>query len=219
MSLSPRPLLQVAIDVLSTRRALEIVDLIYPYVDIVEIGTPLIIEEGLSALEKIKSRFPDKKYLADLKIMDAGDIEATSAFKRGADIVTVLAAADDLTVRGALDAAQRFGAQVMADLINVADELGRAKELSSMHVPLMCLHTAYDLRDAGKDALVSLQTVRRAVSCRLAIAGGLTLKSIADAVLKGADILVVGGGIINHADPRGTAREIMEKLTGSIGAS
>jgi 3-hexulose-6-phosphate synthase len=219
MNLSSRPLLQVAVDVLNTRKALEIVGQIHPYVDIVEIGTPLIIEDGLSALEAVKSRFPDKKYLADLKIMDAGDIEATSAFKRGADIVTVLAAADDLTIRGALNAAERYGAQVMADLINVPDQSGRAKELNAMNVPLICLHTAYDLRDIGKDPLFSLEAIRRVVSCRLAIAGGLTLDSVAAVVSKGADILVVGGGIVNQADPREVARKLMAKLTGETGQS
>lgn len=88
MNSKSRPLLQVAVDVLSTLQALKIVGQIYPHLDIIEIGTPLIIGEGLSALETIKAKFPDKKYVADLKIMDAGMIEATSAFKRGADIVT-----------------------------------------------------------------------------------------------------------------------------------
>ena len=38
--------------------------------------------------------------------MDAGKIEAAIAFERGADFVTVLAAADDLTIRGAMEAAE-----------------------------------------------------------------------------------------------------------------
>ena len=78
-------------------------------------------------METIKTRFPDKKCLADLKIMDAGKIEATSAFQRGADIVTVLGCADDQTVRGALEAAEAHGGLLMADLINVRDPVGRAR--------------------------------------------------------------------------------------------
>jgi 3-hexulose-6-phosphate synthase len=212
MNIKPRPLLQVAIDALSTQQALDTLGQIHPYVDIVEIGTPLIIEEGLTALETLKARFPDKKYLADLKIMDAGKLEAMSAFKRGADIVTVLAAADDLTIRGALEAAEGYGGLIMADLINVHDLATRAMELCALKLPIICLHTASDRRGPGKDMLHSLEIVRPVVSCQLAIAGGLTSDIIGQALLKGADILVVGSGITNQRDPREVAFTIMKKL-------
>jgi len=212
-----RPLLQVAIDALSLPEALEIVGQVYPHLDIIEIGTPLIIEEGLGALETIKAKFPHKRYLADLKIMDAGNIEATSAFKRGANIVTVLAAADDRTIRGALEAAETHGGQVMADLINVCSPMTRAKELHDMGVPIICLHTAFDRRHAGEDIFCGLQTIRPVVRCQLAIAGGLTLHTVGQALSGGADILVVGGGITHQPDPREAAFAIMKKLEERIG--
>jgi len=212
MNFKSRPLLQVALDVLSTQQALEIAGQIYPHVDIIEIGTPLIIVEGLRALETIKNKFPDKKYLADLKIMDAGKIEAASAFKRGADIVTVLAATDDLTIRGSLDAAEGCGGQLMADLINVRDPVARAIELCAMKVPIICFHTAFDRRGSSEDMLYHLEMVRPVVSCQLAIAGGLTSDTVGQALSKGADILVVGSGITDQHDPREVACTIMKEL-------
>lgn len=214
MKVSSRPLLQVAIDVLNTPQALKIVGQIHPHLDIVEIGTPLIIEEGLSALETIKSKFPDKKYLADLKIMDAGKLEASSAFRRGADIVTVLAAADDQTIGGALEAANSHGGQVMADLINVPDLDRRAVELAALGVPILCLHTASDRRDLGEDSLRCLDLVRPLVNCQLAIAGGLTAETVATALQKGTNIMVIGSSITNQPDPGRVACAIMEKLRG-----
>ena len=219
MNLKSRPLLQVAIDALSLEQAMDILGKIYPHVDIIEIGTPLIIAEGLSALETIKATFPGKTYLADLKIMDAGKIEATIAFKRGADIVTVLAAADDLTVRGALEAAEAHGGQLMADLINVRDPMARAVELCGMRVPIICLHTAFDRRGLGKDSLHSLEVIRPVVGCQVAIAGGLTSETVGRALAKGADILVVGSGIADQPDPGEAARAIMKQLEGWIGRS
>ncbi|MGO8787220.1 MAG: 3-hexulose-6-phosphate synthase [Terriglobia bacterium] len=219
MNRKSRALLQVAIDALSLQQALDIVGKIYPHVDIVEIGTPLIIAEGLNALETIKAKFPNKKYLADLKIMDAGRIEAAIAFKRGADIVTVLAAADDLTVRGALEAAEAHGGQLMADLINVRDPMARAVELCSMQVPIICLHTAFDRRGLGKDSLHSLEAIRPVVGCQLAIAGGLTSDTVGHALAKGADIIVVGGGIADQPDPGQAARAIVKQLDEWIGRS
>ena len=100
---------------------------LYPHFDLLEIGTPLIIEEGLGALQKLKAQFPDKLFLADLKIMDAGHLEARSGSLRGADVVTVLGAADDSTIRGAIDAAQECNGYLMADLIGLPDPAKRAQ--------------------------------------------------------------------------------------------
>ena len=47
--------LQVAMDVLTTEAALELAAQVAPYVDILELGTPLIKSEGLRAITAIKA--------------------------------------------------------------------------------------------------------------------------------------------------------------------
>ena len=206
------PLLQLAVDTLSLDDAMRLVERVYPHFDILEVGTPLIIEEGLAPVEQLKRRFGDKQCLADLKIMDAGRLEASSGFRRGADIVTVLGAADDETIRGALEAAAEAGGRLMADLINVADPVHRARELVDLGVHILCLHTAYDLRDRGIDPLGELHGVRPVVSCPLAIAGGIALSQAREAVARGADIVIVGGGISNQPDPAAAAAAILASI-------
>lgn len=210
-----RPRLQLAVDALSTGEALDILAKVHPHMDIVEVGTPLILEEGLAVLEKLKTKYPDKAYLADLKIMDAGKIEANSAFEHGANIVTVLSVADDSTIQGALDAAKKHGGQVMADLINAADPAARARELEQMGVPILCVHTGYDRQQSGANPFAELQAVRAAVRGRVAVAGGLKLATVGQAVQAGADILVIGGGIITQPDPRAIAAQIVKILEGT----
>lgn len=51
--------------------------------------------------------------LADTKIVDGGKLECEDACKAGADIVTVLAVADNATVRGVVDTAHRYGRRAM----------------------------------------------------------------------------------------------------------
>jgi 3-hexulose-6-phosphate synthase len=191
--------------------ALALIAAVHPHHDIVEIGTPLLIEEGLRAVEAVKARWPDTPCLADLKIMDAGHLEAGSAFRRGADIVTVLGLADDETVRGALVAAATHGGQVMADLIQVPDPARRAAELEALGVPIVCLHTAHDVQ-GDADPLAHLRATRAAVSCRIAIAGGLGLEDVEATVRRGADVLVFGGAIARHPDPGGLAAAIAAAL-------
>lgn len=206
-----RPQLQLAIDVLQTQQALDAVADTHEHVDIVEIGTPLIIEDGLAPVEAIHQRWPALRVLADVKIMDAGYYEASSAFRRGAAIATVLAVADDATLRGALQAAAEHGGVVMADLINCPDPARRARELAQLGVTMLCVHTAFDTK---ANPLAKLQAVRRAVDLTLAVAGGVKLEMV-DALLgAGADLLVVGGAIMNSPDRRQAAAAFAAKLRG-----
>ncbi|HSW48649.1 MAG TPA: orotidine 5'-phosphate decarboxylase / HUMPS family protein [Bryobacteraceae bacterium] len=157
MSLTGAVLLPLALDVPNAARALEIAEAVHPQSDIAEIDTPLVIEEGLKPLETLKRRFPDKQFLADLKIMDAVFLEAGNGFSRGADNVTVLAAADDRTVAQALEAASRHGGRIMVDLINQADPVARARRLQDLGVQMICTHMAYDRQGAGIDPLRALK--------------------------------------------------------------
>lgn len=202
--------LQLAIDSASTMDALKIADEVYPNFDIAEVGTPLLIEEGLHALETLKKKYPGKTYLADVKITDAGYIEASSAFKRGGDIVTVLGVSDDVTISAVVKAAGQYHGRVMADMLHVKDQPERARQLEALGIDIICLHTAWDLKDTGIDPLRALVGVRRSVRCEIAVAGGLTMENVGDAVEKGADILVVGAGITKADNPKETAAQIME---------
>src|SRR5690606_576490 len=119
--------LQVAIDLLTTEAALELAAKVAPYVDIIELGTPLIKAEGLKVVTAMKSAHPDKLVLADMKSADTGALEAGIAFDAGADLVTVMGAVDDATIKGAVEAAQKAGKQVVVDTIGVKNRVERAR--------------------------------------------------------------------------------------------
>ena len=124
--------LQVAMDLLTVEDALELAGKVAEYVDIIELGTPLIKAAGLSAVTAVKAAHPDKIVFADMKTMDAGELEADIAFKAGADLVTVLGAADDSTIAGAVKAAKAHNKGIVVDLIGVADKVTRAKEVRAL---------------------------------------------------------------------------------------
>jgi 3-hexulose-6-phosphate synthase len=183
-----------------------------PYVDIAEIGTPLIYQEGIGAARRLRSEFPDIALLADLKIMDAGEEEAAIAFEAGCDLVTVLGVTHDTTIRGALSAAQRFGKQIMIDLIAVPDLNARVPALLAMGCHYLCVHTAHDVQHS-QTPLAHLQQIRRQwPDAPLAVAGGIKLDNI-DAVLAlDPEIVVVGSAITRAADPAQAARTLRERM-------
>src|ERR1700738_4939453 len=67
--------LQVAIDLLTTEDALALAAKVAPYVDIIELGTPLIKNMGSGVITAMKKAHPDKLVFADLKTADAGELE------------------------------------------------------------------------------------------------------------------------------------------------
>ena len=62
--------LQLALDLVDIPGAIEVVKEVQDHIDVVEIGTPVVINEGLKAVKEVKASFPNLNVLADLKIMD-----------------------------------------------------------------------------------------------------------------------------------------------------
>ncbi|WP_426301349.1 3-hexulose-6-phosphate synthase [Arthrobacter sp. R-11] len=200
--------LQVAIDVLSTEAALELAGKVAEYVDIIELGTPLVKSEGLSAITAVKEAHPDKIVFADLKTMDAGELEADIAFKAGADLVTVLGAADDSTIAGAVKAAKAHNKGVVVDLIGIEDKVARAKEVRALGAKFVEMHAGLDEQaKPGYDLNVLLNAGEEA-RVPFSVAGGVNLSTIAAVQRSGADVAVAGGAIYGADDPAVAAKEL-----------
>jgi len=205
--------LQLALDVVTVEEAGDLLADLSDLLDIVEIGTPLIVREGVRAIVEVKRAYPEITVLADLKIMDAGAYEARIAFEAGADIVTVLGVSHDDTIRGTVDQARSCGKQVMADLIAAPDTVRRAGEIDALGVDYICVHTAVDVQVQGLDPLEELRLVRPTLRrAGMAVAGGVRPEIMAGIALHRPEIVVVGGFITGHAEPRRAAREIRERF-------
>jgi len=215
--------LQLALDFPSLAEALALLDRVADLVDIVEAGTPLILKEGIRAVAEIKKRYPRATVLADLKIMDAGELEAGIGFDAGADIVTVLGASETVTVDRACAAARAASSvgsaprQVMVDLIAVPDVARRAAELAAARPDYLCCHAAYDVQGRGGDPLADLARLRGASAAgafqaRLAVAGGITAARVPALLPYQPEVVVVGGAVSRAPDPRAAALAIRVAL-------
>jgi 3-hexulose-6-phosphate synthase len=201
--------LQLALDLVNISEAKEVVQEVQEYIDIVEIGTPVVINEGLKAVKEIKEAFPSLKVLADLKIMDAGAYEVMKASEAGASIITILGATDDSTIKGAVEEAKKQGTQILVDMINVKNLEQRAKEVDALGVDYICVHTGYDLQAEGETPFEQLQTIKRVVKhAKTAVAGGIKLNTLPEIVQSQPDLVIVGGGITSEKDKRNVAEEM-----------
>ena len=206
--------LQIAIDTLSGAEALAMVDKIHDVIDIVEVGTPLILREGMAPVRALKQKYPALCVLADTKIVDGGDLESADACEAGADIVTVLALSDDETIRLVVEAAHRYGRKVMADLINVRDIPTRSKELMALGLDYICVHTAFDVQKLGKTPLDDLtELVSAAPPEMAAVAGGIKLETLGAYRRLNPAIVIAGSSLTNAPDIRLAVVEMRAALS------
>ncbi len=210
---SVRKLLQVALDVTELDRAVQLAkECVAGGADWLEAGTPLIKSEGMHAIRTLRDIFPQATIVADMKIMDTGAIEVEMAAKSGAAVVSILAAADDATIRDAVRSARKYGVAVMVDLMNAADPVQRARELEALGVDYLCVHVGIDQQMEGMDTLKLLEQVAAAVSTPLAVAGGIDADAAAEAVQLGAEVIIIGGNITRTAKVEAATRHIRASM-------
>lgn len=205
--------LQLALDLVNIPEAIEVVKEVEEYIDIVEIGTPVVINEGLRAVKEMKAAFPNLKVLADLKIMDAAGYEVMKASEAGADIITILGAAEDMSIKGAVEEAKAQGNKILLDMIGIKDIKSRAKELDELGVDYICVHTGYDLQAIGQNSFEDLMTIKNVVkNAKTAIAGGIKLDTLPEVVKLKPDLVIVGGGIANQDDKAAAAAKMKQMI-------
>ncbi|MFB5268766.1 3-hexulose-6-phosphate synthase [Paenibacillus enshidis] len=206
--------LQLALDLVDIPQGIALVKEVESYIDVVEIGTPVIINEGLHAVKAMKEAFPGLKILADLKVMDAGGYEVMKASEAGADIVTILAVAEDATIRGAVEEARtQGGKKILVDMIGVKNLEQRAKEVDALGVDYICVHTGYDLQAEGESPFEALKTVKSVVKhARTAVAGGIKLGTLPEVIAVQPDLVIVGGGITGESDKQAVAAQMKQLI-------
>ncbi|MCE5237294.1 orotidine 5'-phosphate decarboxylase [bacterium] len=207
------PQLQLALDFANLAQALRVAHEAWDGgVRRLEAGTPLIKSEGLDAVRKLRAEFPEATIVADMKVMDAGRAEVEMAAKAGADVVAVLGAASDATIAECIEAAKRYDAQVMVDLIEVADPATRARRAQELGAALVGVHCPIDVQMRGGDPMAALRDVAAAVTIPIAVAGGLNSETAPQVVAAGASIAIIGGAIIKAPDAKAAAETILQAM-------
>lgn len=214
------PVLQVALDFVDLERAIEVCrEAVEGGVDWIEVGTPLIKSEGLNAVRKMRQEFPGHKIIADMKTIDAGRTEVETAAKAGANIIDVLGASSDATIAECVDAAHNYGAEIVVDMIEVADPVRRAIAAEAAGANYIAVHTAIDVQMTGGDPFDILRQVSEAVEIPVACAGGVNSETAAQAIAHGASVVIVGGAIIKSSDANKAAGEIKDAMMTGVAKS
>lgn len=194
--------LQIGLDDITLDAAVKLLGNVADSIDIIETGTPLVLEYGMEAVRTMRRAFPGKAILCDAKIMDGGTIEAAAAFRAGADYVTVLGVADTSTISAVVKEAGTWGKQVVADLLCVEDFETAIPALEALGVDMVAVHVGVDQQRSGRTPLHDLIRLRSIVKkAKVAVAGGISSATLLQYLPHGPDVVIVGGAIYNAQNP------------------
>ena len=227
----PRPIVQISLDLTSIEEALDNArKAVRAGVDWLEAGTPLILAEGLRAVESLRREFPQHPIVADLKTMDGGYLEAEMMAKAGATHVVVMARAHPATIKAVVQAGLDYGVKVMGDDLGCHDKPAAARALEDLEVDYIVHHVGYDERrdpaviavhgGRAPSPLDELRAVVNAVQIPVQAVGGLSVEEVLRLPDYGVYHLVLGAPLTVDADAfkspahdlEGLLREILAKL-------
>jgi 3-hexulose-6-phosphate synthase/6-phospho-3-hexuloisomerase len=194
------PIVQISLDLTDLDEAIDTAALaLRAGVDWLEVGTPLVIAEGMRAVRELRARFPETPIVADLKITDGGWLEAEMAIKAGANMVVVMGQAHDETIELVAKAGRDLGGKTMGDNMNMPDPVEGAKKLEALGCDYVIHHIGYDMRTVRRKRGLSaptpldrLKEVVDAVSVPVQAVGGLTIQQAIDTPTYGAPLVVIG---------------------------
>lgn len=213
MHLKP-PVIQIALDFATIDEALAMAKIgVDAGVDWLEIGTPLIVSQGVSPIGEMARAFPGYPVLADYKTMDSGGKNVHRTKAQGGHLMTVCANAPDETVRSAVAASRETGVWVVADTIGVKQQAARARQCAEWGVHMIYLHYGADQRlaDGSQDSTQWLDEVLAAVSIPVGV-GCFGVEDAVRAVERGAELVAIGHPVISGANPLGELRQFVSEV-------
>ena len=210
-----KPKLQIALDTYDLPSALAPLQQAAPSIDVIECGTILCLAEGMHAVRIIRSLFPEKTILADVRIVEAGSLISKMAFDAGANWVSVVSGATMNTVEAVMKEATKRDGEVQIELID-GWTWEQAKQWRVLGVPQVITHRSRDAEQKGvltwteKD----FDEIRKLndLGFKVTVTGGVVPQDIP--LFKGVPVYVfiAGRGIYAAANPAAAAKTFKDAI-------
>lgn len=209
-----KPMLQIALDTFDLDSALEKTRLVHESIEIIEVGTILCLAEGLGAVKTIKTLYPDKIVLADVRIVEAGGIISKMVFDSGADWVSMMSAATLSTMEVVAKETFSRGRDVQVELLDDWDRQ-KADQWLELGIKQVIFHRSRDAEAKGlswDDETLQMIADLAGQGFKVSVTGKLAPQDIS--LFKGIPVyaFVAGRAIREAADPKAAADEFQNAI-------
>lgn len=209
------PYLQVAFDLVDLSEVKRVLAAL-PDSDhlLIEVGTPLVKMLGIQVVREIRAVRPGAFVILDLKTLDTGNLEVRLAADSTADAVVISGLAPKKTLELSINEARKTGIYSIIDMLNVDDPMAVLKDLAVLP-DVVELHRAIDNENsshAWQNILEMKALAKPDRKLLVAVAGGIRVDTIGQALAAGADVIVVGRAITRSKDIRDTAEQFLAGL-------
>jgi len=190
---------------------------------IIEAGTPLIKESGISAVAQLKYAWQNRLsgtgiepyIVADLKTIDRGATEARLAAAAGASAAIAMGQAPVETLNAFIAECEILGIDAMVDMMNVEYSLAVLRKLKKPPVAIV-LHRGVDEETFNREKQIpyhEIQRIKGNYDIMISVAGGDTSREIQRAFFNSADICVVWKNFYQTgADTSALADEFLKSI-------
>lgn len=208
------PYLEVAFDIPDWRRVEGIVRALPDHEALViEAGTPLVKRYGVEVCQKIRQIKPESMILADLKTISSAKMEAKMAADAGADVASFAGVGPVETQEEFIEMCHEEGILALLDTISLHNPLDVLKKLK-IKPDIVELHRAIDLElTAAAHQWGNIPEIKKAIGGGpVAVAGGIRLPKVKEALASKADMLVVGRAITVAKDVNSAALAFLREM-------
>jgi orotidine-5'-phosphate decarboxylase len=204
----------LALDAITRKRALYLVDLLKDSFDALKIGYPLILSAGLEIVEEISKIAP---VIADLKIADipnTNKLICEAVLRKGASGIIAHAFPGLDSLQACADSALAHGADLY--VVTEMSHPGAGKFMAPLAEDLARL--AVDVNAAGVVAPATrperIALIRSIIGNKVIISPGVGAQggSALQAIQAGADYLIVGRSVFEADNPLESARKIFYEI-------
>ena len=206
-SLNNPPYIQLAFDIPNREQVERVFEQISSTISpklLLEIGTPLLKNEGLVTTVPMFRRFSSSSYIiADLKTLDVGKLEVELCHRAGADACVVSGLAPLATIRSFISECVALGIDSWLDTLGTNFNVLKEKIHSlEMFPDVIVVHRGIDEELSGKSSPWDIiQKIKSITPSLVASAGGITLSNIHEPFESGADIFVIGRAVYQSKNP------------------
>ena len=192
--------LQISYDFTNLSQAIEIAKKTTEFADIIEIGTPLLISEGVNAIVEFKKNFPSKPILADVKLVDRVNEIIPLLAKSGTTYITMLYGTSNKVIQKASSAAHVNDLKIVLDLIDPETMGQAAHDAKILKIDYVLFHYPHDFEQVFSH-LDQWEVVRGNTDLPVFVSGKIKKEHLIEIMKLKPQGIVIGEEITRADDP------------------